>query len=63
MTKLLTTAEAAALLSVSEPTLRKLRRAGEIDSIRIGPKAVRYKDSDIQEFINRSSRAPELEPA
>jgi excisionase family DNA binding protein len=49
---LLTAAEAAKLLAISERTLWSLSAAGEVPRVKIR-KAVRYRIADLQAYINR----------
>jgi predicted DNA-binding transcriptional regulator AlpA len=50
--KLLTTKEAAPLLGVSEAFLERDRWAGaKVPFVRIGSRAVRYRISDIESYI------------
>lgn len=48
---LLTRAEAARYLGVGESTIRSLRAAEEISSVRIREKIIRYRRSDLDKFI------------
>jgi excisionase family DNA binding protein len=51
-----TTAEAAKLLKLSTPTLARFRTTGEGPGfIKMGG-AVRYRDSDLAEWMNRLAR-------
>jgi len=55
--KLLTTKEAAPLLGVSEAFLERDRWAGaQVPFIRVGARAVRYRLSDLNEFIESRRR-------
>lgn len=55
--KLLTTKEAAPLPGVSEAFLERDRWAGaQVPYIQIGPRAVRYRLSDLNEFIESRRR-------
>ena len=57
MDKLLTTKEAARFLGMSEAFLERDRWAGaEVPFVRIGSRAVRYKLSDLELFINSRVR-------
>lgn len=55
--KLLTTKEVSEILSVSVGTLKYWRysNTGYLPYIQIGG-AIRYKESDVEEFINRSRK-------
>ncbi|MDE3132270.1 MAG: helix-turn-helix domain-containing protein [Acidobacteriota bacterium] len=65
-TELLTVREAAARLSIDASTLRRLIRRGVIPHVRLTPRCVRVKASEIQAYIDRSTcggdvhAAPEL---
>ena len=51
--QLLTTKQAASILSVSEDFLARDRWAGaKIPFIKLGSRAVRYRQEDIEDFIN-----------
>lgn len=54
---LLTEEEAANALRVCSRTLRKARQAGQLPFIRIG-RNVRYSESDLAKFIERSRECP-----
>ena len=55
--KLLTTKEAAPLLGVSKAFLERDRWAGaQVPFIRVGSRAVRYRLSDLNEFIESRRR-------
>lgn len=54
---LLTTSEAAAYLCVSKAFLERDRWAGaRIPFVRVGTRAVRYRRSDLDTYINRRCR-------
>ena len=56
--RLLTTQEAAKHLNVSRAFLERDRWAGaQIPFIRIGTRAVRYRQSDLNEYVAGRSRA------
>jgi excisionase family DNA binding protein len=55
---LLTCREAAEAMRVSTRTLFSLTRRGEIRSIRIGCRGVRYSPADLQEWIDRQRGEP-----
>ena len=44
--------EACAQLRVTDQTLRKLDRSGQLVALRIGGKARRYRQSDIDAYLN-----------
>lgn len=50
---LVTTAEAAELLSCSEKTVTRLVARKEIPAVKLGPRAVRVSVDSIREFIAR----------
>lgn len=50
---LLTAAEAARFLRVSESTFVRLVRSGQIPSYRIGKRIVRYRSADLVAFLER----------
>ena len=54
--RLLTEREAAHLLSISRSTLWRLRREGSLRAISIG-RAVRYRERDLIDLIDRSEVA------
>jgi len=51
--ELLTKKEAAKLLKVSLPTIDRMIRRGDFPIVRLSPKAVRIKVSDIVAFLER----------
>ncbi|MCF8197883.1 MAG: helix-turn-helix domain-containing protein [Sulfuritalea sp.] len=57
--KLLTTKEAAPILGVSEAFLERDRWAGaQVPFIRIGSRAVRYRISDLNAYIDSRRQTP-----
>lgn len=55
---LLTTPEAATILGVSKAFLERDRWAGaRIPFIKVGARAVRYRVSDLEAYIDRQSRS------
>ena len=57
--KLLTTKEAAPILGVSEAFLERDRWAGaQVPFIRIGSRAVRYRISDLNAYIDSRRQCP-----
>lgn len=55
--RLLTTAEAAGFLGVSKAFLERDRWAGaRVQFIKVGSRAVRYRLSDLEHFIERQVR-------
>lgn len=56
--KLLTRQEAAARLSVSLRTLDGLISRGALPAYRIGPKMVRIKDTELEDYLNGRLVAP-----
>lgn len=51
----LTTSEVMGLLSVSHQTLLNWRKNGRLQAYRVGTRSVRYKQSDVAEFIRQVS--------
>lgn len=49
----LTVKRAAELLNVSEPTVRKLIRRGELRSLKIGLRSRRIRRADLSAFLHR----------
>lgn len=66
--ELLTVAEAAALLKVSQVTLRRWIKQGRLVACRVGPRAVRIRRSDLERAITPAyretapTRPPKWEP-
>jgi hypothetical protein len=59
--QLLTSQEAAAILSVPEGTLRQWRCAGKGPVfIKLGRKSVRYNRNDLAEFIRQGRQVPSV---
>ena len=56
MPSLLTVRQVAALLSVSETTVYRLKGRGEISFVQVGG-SVRFRPSDVAEYENRQSVA------
>ena len=50
---LLTAVQVAELLSVPKPRVWSMSRRGEIPTVRIGPREVRYRAEDIERWIAR----------
>ena len=46
----LTTKQTAKLLAISERTLYDVARRGGLDRVKIGPRALRYRRSDVLQF-------------
>lgn len=51
-------AEAAHRLGISKPTLARLRLAGQIHPMRIGPRIIRYTDEILDEYRQQCRNAP-----
>jgi excisionase family DNA binding protein len=51
-TELLTRKQVAALFQVSTPTIIRLEDAGKLPALRLGAGSVRYKRSDVENFIS-----------
>jgi excisionase family DNA binding protein len=66
--ELLTVAEAAALLKVSQVTLRRWIKQGRLAACRVGPRAVRLRRSDVEGAITPAQqeaapvRPPDWQP-
>jgi excisionase family DNA binding protein len=50
--RLLSCREAAAILSVSDDTIRRLVRSGKLDAVRIGPRCLRVLGESLGRYIN-----------
>lgn len=48
---LVTTAEAAAMLTISRQTVRRWGEAGHIAAVRLGPNTVRYRTASIESLL------------
>ncbi len=48
----LTTSEVMGLLNVSRSTLNNWRKTGRLQAYRVGHRSVRYKQSELAEFIS-----------
>lgn len=57
-TMLYTLEEAAAVIRVSEWTLRDFIRKGKIPTVNLGARTRRIDSTELQNFINRSSSTP-----
>jgi|SRR5579859_1472127 len=53
--KLLTEAEAAEILGISQDTLFRTRRAGRISHVVVGNRGVRYTPACLRDFVERST--------
>jgi excisionase family DNA binding protein len=53
--KIYTTSEVAKILRVSTPTVRNLKKRGEIDAV-AGLRTLRFSSSTVAAFINRKPR-------
>ena len=51
----LTTSEVMGLLNVSRSTLSNWRKTGRLQAYRMGLRAVRYKQSELAEFISQAN--------
>ena len=51
----LTTSEVMGLLNVSRSTLNNWRKSGRLQAYRIGLHAVRYKQSELTDFISQAN--------
>ena len=55
MTILLSVDEAARVLSCSRSTVRRLLRGGDLPAVRVSPRVVRVRRSDLEALIERST--------
>ena len=55
--RLLTAVEVAELLAVPRTRVWSMSRRGEIPTVRIGPREVRYRPQDIDQWIARRTTA------
>lgn len=53
---LLTRIEVAAELKVSASTVDRLRHSKQIPTVKIGPRSIRFKKADIDNYITRRTR-------
>lgn len=53
---LYTRIQVAAKLKVSASTVDRLRRAKQIPTVRIGPRSIRFKKADLDNYITRRTR-------
>lgn len=58
--RLVTVAEAAYLLRVSRKTIQRMRERGDLTAVEVGPRLVRFRDSDIEALIE--GKAPAGQP-
>ena len=62
--RLLTTAEAAEILCVSRAFLERDRWAGaQVPFVRVGSRAIRYRESDLWDYINGQVQVGHPEPS
>ena len=60
--ELITRAQAAELLTVSEDTIDRLVKAGKLPAYRITPKCTRFDRADVEEYLtSRYVKAKELQ--
>ena len=60
--ELITRAEAAELLTVSEDTIDRLVKAGQLPAYRITPKITRFDRADVEEYLqSKYVKAKELQ--
>lgn len=62
MDRLLTCEEVAKLLSLKDLTVRRWTKEGKIPCVRIGGRAVRYRPSDLEKWIQDNSAGGEGGP-
>lgn len=60
-TGLIKVADAARFLAVSTRHLHSLTKAGEVPSVRLGRRSVRYARQDLMDFISRHRTASEVQ--
>lgn len=58
---LITKPQAAQLLAVSVRTLEKMIKRGAIPAYKVGPKLVRLRSEDIEDYLNCHKAAPTKE--
>ena len=60
--ELITRAQAAELLTVSEDTIDRLVKAGQLPAYKISPKITRFDRADVEEYLaSRYVKAKELQ--
>lgn len=57
--RLLTSEEVQDKLQISRHTLYRLIETGELTAIKLGPKLLRFKESEVKNFIEKSQTKPE----
>jgi excisionase family DNA binding protein len=57
--RLLTSEEVQDKLQISRHTLYRLIDAGELTAIKLGPKLLRFQESEVKNFIEKSQTKPE----
>jgi excisionase family DNA binding protein len=57
--RLLTSEEVQEKLQISRHTLYRLIEARELTAIKLGPKLLRFKESEVKNFIEKSQTQPE----
>ncbi len=60
--KIYTTEEAAEVLRMSRDTLDEIRKAGEIQYLRLGKRKIGYTESDLKKFVDSRRRWDQPEP-
>ena len=63
MTRLLTTRQVAERLALSPETILRHVRAGELPAIRIATNALRFREDEIEAFLERSAYACRATPS
>jgi excisionase family DNA binding protein len=54
--RVITYAEAGSMLAISDESVRRLVREGELHSFRVGPNSVRLLASDVEAYIRKVAR-------
>lgn len=57
--RLLTSEEVQDKLQISRHTLYRLIETGELTAIKLGPKLLRFQESEVKNFIEKSQTKPE----
>ena len=56
--RLLTTRDVAELVSLSPETILRRYRAGELRGVRLGSNVLRFRESDVEAWLEAGVRAP-----
>ena len=61
--ELLTISQVAKILNINKGTLYKWIKQGKIKHLRLGPKSIRFRSQDIEEFLQFcETKEPEVDP-